>query len=224
MCYKEGVPDPNALRQEMLLFHRRHGREFPWRATKDPYRVLIGEVLLQRTRGGSRVVEVYRDFLQRWPTPEKLARARVQTIERVIRPLGLAKRAPILKKLGRQIVELGGTPTTPDELRELPGVGPYGAHAVAIFGLGRDLPLVDWVIARVLRRYFGLQTDRRPNADLELWRLAEQLAENGEARKLWLGVLDFAAALCKPRPRCAECPLASSCSWASTARMPSASA
>lgn len=216
------MSDSSAFRQQMLLFHQRSGREFPWRATSDPYAVLIGEVLLQRTKGGSLVVEVYRDFLRRWPTPEKLARARVRTIEHVIRPLGLVKRAPILKELGREIVEFGETPTTPDRLRELPGVGPYGAHAVAVFGLGRDLPLVDWVIARLLRRYFGLPMDRRPNADSALWEVAARLAEEGEARELWLGVLDFAAALCRPRPRCDECPLASSCSWASSRGTPSA--
>jgi A/G-specific adenine glycosylase len=196
----------------MLGFHRRNGRRFPWREESDLYAVLVGEVLLQRTRG-EHIVGVYEEFLARWPSPDGLARARVATIERVIRPLGLAKRAPTLQALGRALVESERVPTTPEELQRLPGIGLYGAHAVPIFALGRNLPLVDWVIARVLRRYFGLPEGRRPNADPELWALASRLAAKGRARELWLGVLDFAAAVCRPVPRCGECRLRSSCRY-----------
>lgn len=185
-------------------------RAFPWRETTDPYAVLLGEVLLQRTRG-EHVVEVYREFLRRWPTPQYLARARQATIARVIAPLGLAKRARLLRRLGRELAVLGDVPTVPEELVSLPGVGPYAAHAVPVFALGRDLPLVDWVVARVLRRYFGGDRCKRPNADRRLWELAERLAARGDARALWLGTLDLAAAVCRPRPRCAVCPLAKSC-------------
>ncbi len=185
-------------------------RRFPWRESTDPYEVLIGEVLLQRTRGEN-VVAVYREFLRLWPDAGALDSARVSSIARVIRPLGLAKRAPILKQLGRAIVEIGGVPHTPTELDRLPGVGRYGAHAVPIFALHRNLPLVDWVIARVLRRYFGLTDGGRPNTDAELWDTAEQLVRSRRARDLWLGVIDFADAVCKRNPRCGECPLRQSC-------------
>ena len=80
-----------------------------------------------------------------------------------------------------------------------------------VFALRRNLALVDWVIARVLRRYFGLPGGERPNADRELWRLAGYLAEPGHARELWLGTLDFAAAICKARPLCGGCPLNADC-------------
>jgi len=79
--------------------------------------------------------------------------------------------------------------------------------------MDRNLPVVDWVIARVLRRYFGLPNGRRPNADPELWALAASLAGRGRARDLWLGTLDFAAAVCKPRPLCPECPLRAECAF-----------
>jgi A/G-specific adenine glycosylase len=168
--------------------------------------------LLQRTRG-EHVPAVYREFLRRWPTPAALASARLPSITAVIRPLGLAKRAPMLKRLGLTLAETGSVPTEPADLLALHGVGPYAAHAVPVFALGASLPLVDWVIARVLRRYFGLTTDRRPNADPDLWTLAEDLAGPGRARELWLGTLDFAAAVCKARPLCQTCPLRSSCSY-----------
>jgi A/G-specific adenine glycosylase len=206
------MPDPAPFRRAMLRFHRDHGRMFPWRQSVDPYEVLVGEVLLQRTRG-EHVLPVYREFLRRWPTLERLGRARQATIAEVIRPLGLAKRAQQMTRLGRTLAELGCVPGTPEELERLPGIGPYGAHAIPIFTHGRNLPLVDWVIARVLRRYFGQDDTRRPNADKALWNLAGQLAEPGRARQLWLGTLDFAGAVCRPRPLCGECPLRVSCSW-----------
>jgi A/G-specific adenine glycosylase len=202
-----------AYRRTILRWFRKHGRDFPWRHRSDPYSVLISEVLLQRTRG-EHAVRVYRELLRRWPRPRDLARARHATIARVIRPLGLAKRADILKRLGKALDGKGGEiPHDPEQLIKLPGVGPYAAHSVPVFSFNRNLPVVDWVIARVLRRYFGLSGNRRPNADPDLWELATRLASKGNARALWLGTLDLGAAICKTRPRCPECPLRASCSY-----------
>lgn len=172
--------------------------------------VLIGEVLLQRTRGDL-VEPVFREFMDRWPTVERLGAAPEESIARVIRPLGLAKRAPLIKRLAKELIAHGKVPTTPEELVELTGVGPYAAHAVPVFALNEQLPVVDWVIARVLRRYFGLPGGARPNQDRELWKRARTLIRNQDARVLWLGILDFAAEICKPRPRCEVCPLNRSC-------------
>ena len=113
-------------------------------------------VLLQRTRGEN-AIGVYRSFLRHWPNPDALARARVGTIEAVIRPLGLVRRAAVLKRLGQALVAIGSVPESPDALDRLPGVGPYAAHSVQVFARDQDLPVVDWVIARVLRRFFGLE-------------------------------------------------------------------
>lgn len=201
-----------AFREAILKDFDSRSRPFPWRMRTEPYAVLVGEVLLQRTRG-EHVVAVYEEFLRRWPTAEKLARARVGTIESVIRPLGLGKRALLLRRLAREIVAAGGVPTEPTALEKLPGVGPYAAHSVPVFARGEDLPVVDWVIGRVLRRYFGLPTGKRPNQDQELWDLAGRLAAPGSARSLWLGTLDFAASVCKPRPLCGACPLSASCNF-----------
>jgi len=172
----------------------------------------VSEVLLQRTRG-EHAVAVYSAFLERWPTAAHLARAHTRSIAKVIRPLGLRKRAPLLKALGRALGELDKVPLEPQLLLKLPGVGPYAAHSVPVFAADRSLPVVDWVIARVLRRYFGLPEGRRPNTDPELWELATRLARRGRARELWLGTLDFGAAICRPRPLCSVCPLASSCRY-----------
>lgn len=203
------------FRKHVLAFSGENARDFPWRAATDPYLVLVGEILLQRTRG-EQVEPVYRQFVRRWPTITALARARERTIAAVIAPLGLPKRASTFRELARALVAAGDVPLNPSELLLLPGVGPYAAHAVPVFAAGRDLPLVDWVIARVLRRYFGLAEGRRPNQDRVLWRLAEDLSDPGNARSLWLGTLDLAAAVCRPRPVCNTCPLRSGCDFASS--------
>jgi A/G-specific adenine glycosylase len=203
-------PTYAALATTAAHWHNERRREFPWRESEDPYKVLMGEVLLQRTRGDL-VEPVFREFIDRWPTFERLGAARLETIARVIRPLGLSKRAPLIKRLARELVAHGKVPTTPEELIELTGVGPYAAHAVPVFALGKQLPVVDWVIARVLRRYFGLPDGGRPNQDRELWRRARTLIRNENARAVWLGLLDFAAEVCRPRPRCEMCPLNTSC-------------
>lgn len=203
-------PSKRVLAETLAAWFSEAGRSFPWRDSQDPYAVLIGEVLLQRTRGDL-VEPVYLDFMRRWPTPDSLGRARETTIARVVRPLGLAKRAPIIRRLGAALKERGAVPNEPSELLKLPGVGPYAAHAVPVFALGETLPLVDWVIARVLRRYFGLNPGKRPNQDPDLWKLARDLTKYAEARPLWLGTLDFASEVCRPKPRCPHCPLRGSC-------------
>ncbi len=154
--------------------------------------------------------------MNRWPTVAHLARARPHSIAGIMRPLGLAKRAPLVKAFARAVVRdfSGRIPNDLQQLQQLPAVGPYSAHAVQIFARHQDLPLVDWVIARVLRRYFGIPGGKRPNADKDLWLLAAQVSGDGQARAVWLGVIDFASAVCAPKPRCYECPLQQTCAYA----------
>jgi A/G-specific adenine glycosylase len=200
------------FRRAIFGTFRASGRSFPWRESRDPYAVLVAEVLLQRTRGEN-AVATYSAFLARWPDGASLGSATEAEVADVIRPLGLHKRAGLLVRLGQSLRELGGVPLDPELLVELPGVGPYAAHAVPVFVAGRSLPVVDWVIARVLRRYFGLAAILRPNADRALWECAATVARPGRARELWLGTLDFAATTCGPKPKCRECPLRQTCSF-----------
>lgn len=206
------------FRKLVLAFAEGSARRFPWRATTDPYLVLIGEILLQRTRG-EQVEPVYLRLVKRWPTVAALASARESWIAGVIAPLGLTKRASHLRQLARALVEEGRVPLEPSELLLLPGVGLYGAHAVPVFAANKNLPLVDWVIARVLRRYFGLGDGGRPNQDKGLWAFAATLAEEGRARELWLGTLDLAAAVCKPQPLCDQCRLSATCAYRRAERL-----
>jgi A/G-specific adenine glycosylase len=207
------LEDVHTFRRVISRWHRGNERRLPWRDVRDPYRILVGEVLLQRTRGEN-AAQTYLEFTGRWPDEASLAKASVAQIAAVIEPLGFRKRAAYLAAIGADVAAQGGTSTDPVRLAQLPGVGRYVANAVPIFAAGRRLPLVDWVIARVLRRYFGLAGDRRPNADDALWNLAEAIASRGSARATWWAVLDFAALVCRPKPACSRCPLASSCAFA----------
>lgn len=205
--------DREVFVRELLRWGQRNRRELPWRSETDPFRILIAEVLLQRSRGRT-VAGVYRTLLGRWPDANALARARVDSIRAVIRPLGLVRRAETLRELSREVVRRGGVPRTVQGLLELPGVGPYAAHATLAVAFGRRVPTVDGVTARVYRRFFGLPGDRPASTDSDLWRLVEEVTPSRRVREWNWAVLDLAAAVCLPRrPRCPKCPLRSHCRW-----------
>lgn len=197
-------------REEILAWYSENGRDFPWRSTGDPYRILVAEILLQRTRAIS-VAPIYERFLYRWPRIDTLAGATEQEISALIAPLGLAKRAPLICDLAQELVRLGKVPASLEQLLALPGVGPYSARSTLISAFGEDLPLVDWVIGRVLNRYWGLPGELPPKVDPLVWEVAEQLAGYGKTRDLWLGTLDLANQLCQPQPKCGHCPLSGEC-------------
>ncbi|HJS47442.1 MAG TPA: hypothetical protein VJ773_05590, partial [Gemmatimonadales bacterium] len=138
------------FRARLVRWFRRHGRDLPWRRTRDPYRVLVSEVMLQQTPVG-RVVEYYPRFLERFPTLEALSAAAPRQVREAWDGLGYYRRVANLHRLARQVVaEGGGTiPSDPAELARLPGVGAYTAGAVASFAFERAVPAVDTNVARV---------------------------------------------------------------------------
>lgn len=188
------------------------GEAFPWRASRDPFVVLLSEILLQRTRGPN-VAKVFPVIVRRVPEPRLLARMPIQRIERMVRPLGLLKRAPILKRLGKALVrEHGGeVPADRDELLALPGVGRYTAAAVRCFAFGKREAIVDAGIGRIIRRCLGLTESRRVNSDDDLWNMANVLLPERGSRHHNLALLTIAARHCRVIPRCTTCPLVSVC-------------
>jgi A/G-specific adenine glycosylase len=206
----EGV---GAFRSRLLRWGEEHRRSFPWRETDDPFRILIAEVLLQRSRGKT-VATVYERLFDRWPTPDALARARVDWIASVIRPLGLMRRAATLKALAGAVVQRGSVPGSMDELMDLPGVGRYAASATLAVAFEQRAPVVDGVSARVYRRYFGLETATPASSDGRLWELVSEATPSRRTREWNWAVLDLAASVCLPKvPRCEECPLQTRCAW-----------
>jgi A/G-specific adenine glycosylase len=205
-----------ALRFKRLLlkWYRAHARRLPWRETRDSYRVLVSEFMLQQTQV-SRVLEYYPRFLARFPTLEHLARARPRAVREAWDGLGYYARAANLHALARTVVRDGGTiPGDPDRLRRLPGVGRYTAGAVASFAYQRRAAAVDTNVKRVLRRVYW--ADRRTGgpADREIWGLATRLLP-GRSRVVWefnQALMELGARICVARtPRCHECPVRAVC-------------
>jgi A/G-specific adenine glycosylase len=197
--------------RRLLRWGRSNRRRFPWREERDPFRILIAEMLLQRSRGTT-VAGVYEEVFRRWPTSEALARADEGEIAEVIAPLGLTRRAVALKRMAAQVVS-DGMPRSVEDLVRLSGVGRYSASATASAAYGRREPTVDGTSARVYRRFFGLIADRDSHVDEDLWALVDQVTPGRGAIREWnWAVLDLASLICLPRlPRCPECPLVAKC-------------
>src|SRR5919198_6549372 len=138
------------MEQELLAWYAAHGRDLPWRRTRDPYAILVSEVMLQQTQV-ERVVRRYLAWLARWPTVRALADASPADVIRAWQGLGYNRRALNLHRAARVVAERGW----PDDLTELPGVGRYTADAIASFALGRPVLPVDTNVRRVLERTGG---------------------------------------------------------------------
>ena len=138
-AYGAEVPrsdDERRFIRRLLRWGREHRRSFPWREEADPFRVLVAEILLQRSRGTT-VAPVYTELWRRWSDAAALSRARVDSIRAVIRPLGLLRRAETLKQLAAEVVAIGRVPSTLEGLLELPGVGLYAASATRAVAFDR---------------------------------------------------------------------------------------
>ena len=188
------------FRRRLLAWGREHRRSFPWRETSDPWHILVAEVLLQRSRGKT-VAKVYEELFRRWPDAKSMSRARESSIVAVIRPLGLTRRAAMLRAMAKEVVRLEGVPRSFDDLAALPGVGRYAANATLVVAFGARAPVVDGVTARVYRRYLGLDSDLPASEDEELWRAVDDATPLRGREWNW-AVLDLAAEVCLPgRPR-----------------------
>ena len=203
----------------LRAWFRKHGRALPWRETRDPYRVLVSEAMLQQTQV-SRVVDYYDRFLDRFPTIDALANARPRQVRESWEGLGYYARARNLHALARRVEGgLGELPSDPALLRELPGVGPYTAGAVASFAFERRAALVDTNVARVLRRAFAPRADfKTARGQKRLWGIAERLLPR-TGRATWAhnqALMELGALICTARvARCNECPVAALCQSAS---------
>jgi A/G-specific adenine glycosylase len=191
----------------LLAWFDRHGRDLPWRRTRDPYRVLVSEFMLQQTQV-SRVSEYYPRFLERFPTVEHLARAKRSAVMEEWHGLGYYARARNLHALAKSVAGSGVLPEEPAELIKLPGVGRYTAGAVASFAYEKSVPAVDTNVARVIRRAFAGGSEKRG------WAMAAVLVPR-DGKKAWRfnqAIMELGALVCVARkPKCPECPVRKSC-------------
>ena len=140
------------FRRRVLRWYDRQQRELPWRGQTDPYRILVSEIMLQQTRVAV-VKQRYQKFLRRFPTVERLARAREHSVLAAWSGLGYYRRARALHAAAKKIVRSGQFPRSSVELSDLPGVGRYTAAAVASIAFREPVPVVDGNVQRVLRRW-----------------------------------------------------------------------
>ncbi len=168
----------------LLAWFEKHGRDLPWRRTRDPYAILVSEVMLQQTQV-ERVIPRYLAWLERWPSVESLAGATPAEAIRAWQGLGYNRRALNLHRAARLVAAEGW----PEDLTELPGVGRYTAAAIRCFALGEEVLPVDVNVERVLRRTGGSFAPAAAQA-----------------------LMDLGATICIARvPRCNSCPLAAAC-------------
>lgn len=211
---------PRVRRQMARLrdWFRSSGRDLPWRRTRDPYHVLVSELMLQQTQV-SRVIEYYERWLKRFPTLHHVAKARPGTVREAWEGLGYYARVRNLQRLARQVAPDGqpnsALPPEPALLRKLPGVGAYTAGAVASFAYERRASLVDTNVARVLLRLYAPSLNPKSGEGQRVaWALAEAvLPRNGKTA--WThnqALMELGALVCTARvARCEQCPLRRTC-------------
>lgn len=222
--------DAAALREfghRLRAWYRRNARDLPWRRTRDPYAILVSELMLQQTQV-SRVLDYWARFLTRFPTLEHLAAAPERDVLAQWAGLGYYARARNLHKLSRAVVREGAgawgqsapepgvlLPAEAEHLRKLPGIGAYTAGAVSTFAFERRAALVDTNVARVLSRVFAPRLNPKRARDLtQLWRIAEaSLPRTGKAT--WThnqALMELGALVCTARvKRCGACPVRRMC-------------
>jgi A/G-specific adenine glycosylase len=192
----------------LLRWFDRNKRDLPWRRDRDPYHVWLSEIMLQQTRVAA-VVEHYNRFLQRFPSLETLAAARLSSVLAAWSGLGYYRRARHLHAAAREIVHRrrGKFPTTRAELEALPGIGRYSAAAIASIAFGEAVAAVDGNVERVLQRVMG-----RSIGGNALWHAAEELLSLGRPGDFNQAMMELGATLCLPRePKCSACPIRGMC-------------
>ncbi len=194
-----------------LGFYRSQARDLPWRKTRDPYRILVSEIMLQQTQV-DRVIPKYRLFLKRFPSLRSLARARFADVLRVWIGLGYNGRALRLWRCAQDVVRNHGAalPRTPEQLALLPGIGSYTAAAVAAFAFDAHVVVVDTNVRRVVSRVLA---GRDTIAAARLSVLATAALPTAAASSWAQALMDIGARFCKAVPRCSHCPLAGACDY-----------
>jgi A/G-specific adenine glycosylase len=202
------------VRQRLLAWFRRHRRNLPWRATRDPYAIWVSEVMLQQTQVAT-VIPYYHRFLHAFPTLEALAAASEEDVLRLWEGLGYYRRARDLHRGARWLVAEhdGRLPDDPEVFGRVPGVGRYTLGAVLSQAFDRRLPILEANSQRLLSRLLGLRDDpRSESVRRRLWQVAEELLPRRQVGEFNQALMELGALVCTPaQPRCEACPLAGCC-------------
>lgn len=201
------------VQQGLLGWWNDNARDLPWRHTRDPYRILVSEVMLQQTQV-DRVIPYYHQWLEAFPDVQALANAPTADVIRLWKGLGYNRRAVNLQRAATAVVERGGSfPDTVEELLELPGIGPYTAGAIACFAFEQDVPFIDTNMRRVLHRlFFGSEVPARKASDKKIVAIAADVLPSSDGWRWNQALIEFGALQCTARaPACVICPLQRQC-------------
>lgn len=211
------LPNPHLrrkFRRRLLEWYRKNGRDLPWRRTRNPYHILVSEVMLQQTQV-DRVVPKYREWLDKYPSLSALAAASESEVTTTWRPLGYNIRPRRLHAIAREsVARFGGELPSDDEtLRSFKGIGPYTAGAVRSFAFGERAAILDTNVARVLFRVFVGSGELKSHAmRRHLWAVSETVLPLRHVFDFNQALMDFGATLCTARkPKCLLCPMRPDC-------------
>lgn len=201
-----------AVAELLLGWYRRGHRDLPWRASRDPYRIWVSEIMLQQTRAQA-VIPYYQRFLERFPTVEALAAAREEEVLTLWSGLGYYSRARNLLRAAREVAGAGAFPQTCAALRALPGIGDYTAAAIASIAFEEACAVVDGNVLRVVARVENDPADIGSARTRERFRtVAESWLERRDPGAFNQALMELGATVCLPRnPLCLVCPLAACC-------------
>ena len=214
---------PREFRRALGAWFRAHGRDLPWRRTRDPYAILVSEMMLQQTQVAT-VIPYFERWLARFPTIAALAAATEADVLAVWQGLGYYARARNLYRAAQAVLQSHGgvMPGEPESLRTLPGIGRYTAGAIAAFAHDRAVPAVDANIARVLARLFDIRVPiDAEEGQSAVWDAAALLLPKSGGCAHTSSLMELGALICVPRqPRCAACPVRGYCGAANPSELP----
>ncbi|SDK92556.1 A/G-specific adenine glycosylase [Natronincola ferrireducens] len=203
-----------ALQEQLIDWYEKNHRKLPWRTTTNPYYIWISEIMLQQTRVDT-VIDYYNRFVEKFPTIKDLASAEEEVVLKAWEGLGYYSRAKRIHQTAKILIEKyeGQMPQTYDEIRKLPGIGPYTAGAVASIAFHQAVPAVDGNVMRVFSRVFYIKEDITLNTTKKVM---EEVGEKVVSRKnpsyFNQGLMELGALICTPTsPKCLICPLFQLC-------------
>jgi A/G-specific adenine glycosylase len=216
------APPAASFRRSLLAWYRRHGRDLPWRRTRDPYAILVSEFMLQQTQVAT-VIPYYNEWMRRFPDFAALARASEQEVLHAWQGLGYYARARNLRTTATTVMKThgGNFPRVLQAIQALPGIGRYTANAVATFAFDQAVPIVEANIARLLARLTDLQMpiDTRAGREM-LWSHAEALLPSRAPGAYNSALMDLGALVCTVRPKCGLCPVRDCCAATDPSTLP----
>lgn len=202
------------FQSKVLQYYLYHKRNFPWRYTFNPYKVLVSEILLQQTNV-EKVIKPYCAIIEKYCSIQELGNAEIEFLRDLFKDLGLFYRADRLINISKQIIEKYGgiIPEKREDLIKIKGIGDYTCNAVLCFGYKKPYAIVDTNVIRVFERVLNFKSlKKRPHTDKKIWEFAQLLLPFDDFIDYNYGLLDFAALVCKARkPSCSECLMSSIC-------------